>query len=42
MHIKRVHIEGFKCYKDRTSPDDFCEGHNVIGKPLPPMTEPTA
>ena len=37
MHIISVSMEGFKCYKDRTEPGDFCPHHNVIGMLLPVM-----
>ena len=31
MHIKRVVIEGFKCYRDRIEPEPFSPQHNIIG-----------
>lgn len=31
MHIKSVVLEGFKCYKDRISPEPFSPRHNVVG-----------
>eukprot|EP00965_Chrysotila_dentata_P240883 6203971-Pleurochrysis_carterae.AAC.1 len=32
MHIKRVVLEGFKCYKSRTESEPFSSKHNVVGE----------
>ena len=36
MHIKRVVIEGFKCYRDRIEPEPFSPQHNIIGADCAP------
>ena len=40
MHLKAIAMEGFKCYKERVTPDQFAPSHNVVGARAPPSMPP--
>ena len=40
MHLKAIAMEGFKCHKERVTPDQFAPSHNVVGARAPPSMPP--